>query len=159
VRARHLGDSVPSQWLCLGWTDDSTSHSAVSCILRNSSEKFLSKLKIFRSVGKHNRFSVREFVERCDKSGKAQRSGKTDSQMAKRTTITVETWQRTVIQRRQGRLVWCERCGSDTESLSVSQAALLSGTDEQEISRRAEEGELHFAASLNGQLMICGGGL
>jgi hypothetical protein len=73
----------------------------------------------------------------------------------KKTIITIETWQTTILHRRQTKTVWCEMCEAKVEMLSPAHAALISNADERVIFRRIEDGELHFAEISNGQILIC----
>lgn len=68
--------------------------------------------------------------------------------------MTIETWQRTVIRQSPRRIVWCEFCAAQVETLAPEQAALLD-MDLNEIQRRIENGSLHFVETGNGNLLIC----
>ena len=78
--------------------------------------------------------------------------------ITKRTrTITVETWQRTVIRQtlRQSAKIWCEFCAADVEMTPPSLAANLLGITQREIFRRLEQGNLHFFETETGEVLIC----
>ncbi len=79
----------------------------------------------------------------------------------RRTVITIETRQLTVIRRRHRTLVlaWCERCGRRVEMLMPEQAASLSNARPRAIYRRVESGELHFVETGTGLLLICSASL
>jgi len=72
-------------------------------------------------------------------------------------TITVKTWQRTVIRqpRRQAPKIWCEFCAAEVEMTSPKQAANVLGITQREIFRRLEQGNLHFFETESGEIFVC----
>lgn len=50
---------------------------------------------------------------------------------------------------------FCPSCGKETIWLNGAIAALLSGLSEREIFRLTEKGEIHFAKSDSGLMLIC----
>lgn len=74
----------------------------------------------------------------------------------KRTEMVVEREQVLVIRRlddRQPR--WCAECAGQAQMVSVDEAAVLAGLSERTIYRRVEAGQLHFAESTDGLLLVC----
>lgn len=72
-------------------------------------------------------------------------------------TITIETWQRTVIRQasRQTLKIRCEFCAAEVEMTPSDQAANLLGITQREVFRRLELGDLHFFETENGEVLIC----
>ena len=75
----------------------------------------------------------------------------------KRTVITAETHQLTIIRRpRTGRAkAWCDRCQADSEMVSPETAAALLGITPREVYRRVETGAIHFIEIEGVKLLIC----
>jgi len=74
----------------------------------------------------------------------------------KRTTVTIQTRQRTVVRRRGGQKVaWCEQCRAEVLMLTPEEAATLARTTARAIFHRVEAGELHFLETEDGALLVC----
>ena len=74
----------------------------------------------------------------------------------KRTRITFEISQTTVI-RRRGKIVQieCRACGSEAVMITLEEAVALTGMAAQEICKLIGEGRVHFSESPGGVLMVC----
>lgn len=81
--------------------------------------------------------------------------------MKNKTTITVETWERTTIRRGapQTIIARCESCGVETKMISPDETARFFGVALRRIYRRIENGDFHFVETETGALLICGGSL
>lgn len=77
----------------------------------------------------------------------------------KKSVITIETWQKTVIRYDLRPEVWCEHCAATVERISLEQSAHILQTSERAIIRRIETGEVHFTETPEGKLLICGNSL
>jgi hypothetical protein len=81
-------------------------------------------------------------------------------QMKNKTTITVETWQRTTVYKYgQNNRAWCESCAAETTMLSPDEAARFIQTTAREIFRAIENGAFHFNETTDGALLVCGNSL
>ena len=78
----------------------------------------------------------------------------------RRMEIKTETHEVLVV-RRAGRkaMAWCDGCGKQARFLALGEAMALSGASSREIHRRIEAGEIHFAETAEGHLLICLGSL
>jgi hypothetical protein len=72
----------------------------------------------------------------------------------KRTIVTIETWQKTVV-RRRFRGASCPRCGAESSLLMPDEAVALPRTTAGEIFRRVEVGKLHYMETDAGALLVC----
>ncbi|HWP44095.1 MAG TPA: hypothetical protein VNO14_12705 [Blastocatellia bacterium] len=74
----------------------------------------------------------------------------------KRTEITIETDEILEI-RSSARAVfaWCAGCQAEVRIVTVDQAALLAGVSARSIYRRIESGQVHFAETPQGLLLVC----
>ena len=71
-------------------------------------------------------------------------------------TIRVETRSLSVIRSAQSAIdLWCDECAAVVAMGTPERAAQLLGTTPREIYRRIENGELHFAESEGGLLLVC----
>jgi len=76
--------------------------------------------------------------------------------MKKRTEITVETHQVTVIHRpRPTPDVWCPGCAEVVKTVSDQEAAAMAGLSLRTIYRHLEAGRFHFTELPGGRLLIC----
>jgi hypothetical protein len=74
----------------------------------------------------------------------------------KRTIVRVETRSLSVIRPAQRAIdLWCDECSAVVPMVTPEQAAQVSCTTPREIYRRIENGELHFAETQQGELLIC----
>jgi hypothetical protein len=74
----------------------------------------------------------------------------------KRTIVRVETRSLSVIRPAQSAVdFWCEECSAVVAMVTPERAAELAGATPREIYRRIENGELHFAESEGGLLLVC----
>jgi excisionase family DNA binding protein len=76
----------------------------------------------------------------------------------RRTIITVESHQLTVVRSRRPIEMWCKRCGQELPMLTPEAAAVLAGVSPRTIYRCIESGELHFIET-GGLLLICSGSM
>ena len=77
--------------------------------------------------------------------------------MTKKTIeITVET-ERVLVFHRQRRtmLGWCERCASEVEMVTPTEAASLAGVSPAAIYRLAEAGAIHASLTAEEEVFIC----
>jgi hypothetical protein len=75
---------------------------------------------------------------------------------AKKTVITVETFQRTVARlRRKSKIIWCARCAAQVEMLAPNEAAAVLQITAREIFRLTETGEIHYSETDAGALFVC----
>lgn len=72
----------------------------------------------------------------------------------KKTLITSRRFERITVRRRSGRLS-CGICGEASELLSIEESGLVFGVNLRSIFRLVENGEVHFAESPAGLLLIC----
>jgi hypothetical protein len=77
----------------------------------------------------------------------------------RRTVITIESHQLTVVRTRRAIEKWCKECGKELPMLTPEAAAALAGVSPQAIYRSVESGELHFIDTRDGALLICSGSL
>ena len=78
----------------------------------------------------------------------------------KRTVVTIETRQRTVVRRaRRHATAWCESCRAEVLMLTPDEAAALSQTTTRTVFRRVEAGGLHFNEGADGTLLVCANSL
>ncbi|HVG22275.1 MAG TPA: hypothetical protein VNI02_24775 [Blastocatellia bacterium] len=76
--------------------------------------------------------------------------------MKKRTEITVETDEIIIIrQPRRLARIWCRKCARQVMMVTVDQAAAVTGKSSRLIFRMAEAGNIHFAETSEGFLLIC----
>ncbi len=76
--------------------------------------------------------------------------------MLKRTEITIETERYLVIgQHRAMTALRCVRCNNNVTMLTVFETARVTGYATSSLYRLADSGELHFALTAEGQLLIC----
>jgi hypothetical protein len=74
----------------------------------------------------------------------------------RRTKITVKTERLLVMGQGRRRVeVWCEACQAETRMIGVEEAALIAGLSQRTIFRWIEKGQLHFAETARGALLIC----
>ena len=74
----------------------------------------------------------------------------------KRTVVTIETGQRTVIRQRGRQTVaWCERCRRQVLMLMPDEAAALAQISVRAVFRRVEAGALHFIETEAGTPFVC----
>lgn len=76
--------------------------------------------------------------------------------MKRRTEITVETDEIIII--RQPRRVlrtWCRECDRQVMMVTVEQATAITSRSSRAIFRMAEDGNIHFAETAEGFLLIC----
>ncbi|HVE57643.1 MAG TPA: hypothetical protein VNB22_12490 [Pyrinomonadaceae bacterium] len=75
----------------------------------------------------------------------------------RRLEITLETHETTVIrfQRRQP-LIFCESCRTNTKHFSIVQAERILPLSAPEISRLADDKQIHSTRNADGSLMLCG---
>jgi hypothetical protein len=74
----------------------------------------------------------------------------------KRTIVTIETRQKTVVHRSSGQTVgWCDRCGAEVVMLKPNEASAFVRITAVDFFRRIEAGELHFLVTDDGLLLIC----
>lgn len=50
---------------------------------------------------------------------------------------------------------WCAGCGAEVDMLTLEEAATLAGCSMRALVRRAEAGQVHFAETAAGRLLIC----
>ena len=75
----------------------------------------------------------------------------------KKTVITIQTWQRTTIQKRTGRIfAWCERCLAATKKYTPDEAAEIVGTNAPTVYRLIEDGVFHSTETDAGATLVCG---
>jgi hypothetical protein len=72
----------------------------------------------------------------------------------KKTEITVETDRLLVIRRRQLVRAWCEECGSEVDTLSLDEAASMTGTSSA-LSRKTWMAAWHLCEGADGAPRIC----
>jgi hypothetical protein len=75
----------------------------------------------------------------------------------RRTIITIESHQLTVIRSRRPIEMWCKRCGKEVPMVTPKAAAAVAGVSPRAIYRCVESGELHFIDTSDGALLICSG--
>ena len=74
----------------------------------------------------------------------------------KRTSVTVATSSLSVIRPMGSSIeLWCAICAAIVPMVSPEQAARLTGVTVRAIYRRIEAGDLHFAETANGLLLVC----
>jgi len=73
----------------------------------------------------------------------------------RKSVITIETRQRTVIYQNSRRTRWCEFCAAQAETVSSEQAAIIFDISLQKIYQAIKNGRLHFAESRNQLSAIC----
>jgi len=74
----------------------------------------------------------------------------------RRREITVETTRQVVISRPEAEVVaWCPACADDVSMVTTEAAAVMKGMSPRAIYRSVESGELHFAETSEGFLLIC----
>jgi hypothetical protein len=77
-----------------------------------------------------------------------------------KTTITIESYQRTVsYARRVALTVWCDHCEAKTLMIAPDEAIALFQITAREIFRRVEAGKVHFFETEKGELFVCGNSL
>ena len=69
--------------------------------------------------------------------------------------ITLTTERTISIRSSRWAVALCEGCGKDARMMTPGQAALLTGISSREVYQRVETGEVHFAETSEGLLMIC----
>jgi len=80
--------------------------------------------------------------------------------MKNKTTITVETWNRTTVHKSgQNNPAWCELCAAETTMLSPDEAARFIQITIREIFRAVESGAFYFNETTDGVLLVCGNSL
>ena len=78
----------------------------------------------------------------------------------KRTEITLETHELTIVRFRQNRTIaYCAVCQQQTPHFSVVQSVSVLSLSESVIFRLAESGEIHSCETANGLLRLCGNSL
>ena len=75
----------------------------------------------------------------------------------RRTVITIESHQLTVVRSRRAIEMWCKECGKELPMLTPEAAAALVGIPPRAIYRSIESGELHFIDTGGGAVLICSG--
>lgn len=75
----------------------------------------------------------------------------------RRTVITIESHQLTVVRTRRGIEKWCQECGKELPMLTPEAAAALAGVSPRAIYRSVESGQLHSIDTSDGALLICSG--
>lgn len=74
----------------------------------------------------------------------------------RRTEITIETDEVTVIRRRRNLArAWCARCAAPVEMVTTEQAAVLTGVSLRRVFRQVEADLLHYTETPDGSLYIC----
>ena len=74
----------------------------------------------------------------------------------KKREITVETTQQFVISRPEAAVMtWCPACSADVSMVTAEEAAVMMGLNSRAIYRSVEGGQLHFAETSEGFLLIC----
>ena len=73
----------------------------------------------------------------------------------RRTVITIESHQLTVVRTRRPIEMWSNRCGKEVPMLTPKAAAALAGVSPRAIYRSVVRGELHFIYTCDEALLIC----
>jgi hypothetical protein len=74
----------------------------------------------------------------------------------KRIEITVEKHRLVVLsQRSHATEAWCEACGRRVAMVPPDDAATIGKVSSRTIYRRVESGELHYAETAEGRLLVC----
>lgn len=73
----------------------------------------------------------------------------------RRLELTVETDRIIMVVDGGSEKLWCPVCQSDTQMISVDQAAILQQVNARTIFRWVDEGRLHYAETAQGLLRIC----
>lgn len=77
----------------------------------------------------------------------------------RRTVITLETREVTIIRARRQTVSFCEFCRRDVQTLTLDAAAIVLQSAPNAVLQRAELGELHFLETPNGRRLLCGNSL
>ena len=78
--------------------------------------------------------------------------------MKKRKETIIETYQVQIIRRGSPEVrAWCDACSATVRMITPEEAAALAQVTTRIIYRRVEAGELHFAETPGGTLLICPG--
>ncbi|MBI1765300.1 MAG: hypothetical protein HYR56_28125 [Acidobacteria bacterium] len=82
--------------------------------------------------------------------------------MSKRTEITIEQHEITIVRSGQHRLLpaepqraWCPVCKEEVVMLTAETAAQVRGVSRREVYRRLERGALHFNETAEGVVQVC----
>ncbi|MGH9839715.1 MAG: helix-turn-helix domain-containing protein [Blastocatellia bacterium] len=80
----------------------------------------------------------------------------TRSKVKKRRVTIIETHRIQIIRRRKpGMPAWCSGCSAHIQTITPEEAAALTQVTTRTIYRWVEAGELHFAETPEGALLIC----
>jgi len=79
--------------------------------------------------------------------------------MKNKTTITVETWNQTIVRKGRQNAAICQLCGAETRIFTPEEAASLAQIPILEIYRRIENGVFHVLETQDGSRFICGNSL
>jgi hypothetical protein len=78
------------------------------------------------------------------------------NRMRKRTEITLERAELSVIRRTAQRVVdWCDQCGEAVQMMTPDQARAVAGLSARQIYRWIECGRVHFRETPDGRVSIC----
>jgi hypothetical protein len=73
-----------------------------------------------------------------------------------KTTITVKRERLLLITPRRGRIEgWCGRCAAQVILMGIAEAAVIANVTQRTLFRRIEAGDLHFAETGEGAVLVC----
>ena len=78
-----------------------------------------------------------------------------ESQMKKRTEITIEIDRLLVVSSPSQKVNWCAACGRHVHVVTTDEAAILARVTARTIFRWVESGRLHYTETPEGSLLIC----
>jgi hypothetical protein len=74
----------------------------------------------------------------------------------RRIEITVERHRLVILRRRnQAATTWCQGCREQVLMVTADEAATIGNVSSRTIYRRVESGELHYAETAEGRLLVC----
>jgi hypothetical protein len=75
--------------------------------------------------------------------------------MAKRTTITVETDSLLVLRGRRLLRAWCPECGAEGEMIPLNEVGVISNLTPPEVEAWVQSEDLHHTTAVDGRPLIC----
>jgi hypothetical protein len=73
----------------------------------------------------------------------------------RRREVIVETAEVLVLRRGSRATLQCPQCGGRVRMMTLEETVVLTGASSREIHRRVEAGEIHFAETAEGLLLVC----
>jgi len=79
--------------------------------------------------------------------------------MKNKTTITVETWNQTIVRKGRQNAAICQLCGTETRIFTPEETSSLAQITMFETNRRIENGTFHIFETHDGSRFVCGNSL